>query len=129
MFATRGRGSIRAPLQTLYPSPFSSSRKRTNEVQAESTPSTVTTLAPTTTTNPISKKEIEALRKKESRRLQKHYHKEVKESLAENRELQIHIPTDETCNIIGLKAKWQNIVKDITYWILDLRIRHGDRHP
>jgi len=67
MLAARGRGSIQAPLQTLYPSPFSLSWKRTNEVQAEFAPSAIITLAPTTITNPISKKEIEALQKRESR--------------------------------------------------------------
>jgi hypothetical protein len=53
----------------------------------------------------------------------------VKESLAENRDLRICIPTDEAGNITGLKAKWQNVVEDIAYRILDLIIRHWDRHP
>jgi len=68
----------------------------------------------------------------------------VKESLAENRDIGVRIPTDAAGNIIGLKAKWKNdaagniiglkakwknVVKDIAYWILDLRIRHWDRHP
>jgi chromosome segregation and condensation protein ScpB len=65
----KGQGSILTPLQTLYPSPFSLSRKTTNEVQAKYAPSVVTTLAPIATANPISKKEIEALRKRESGQL------------------------------------------------------------
>jgi hypothetical protein len=55
MLATRGRGSIRAPLQKLYPSPFSQSRKNTNEVQAESAPSAVTTLVPTIAASNLEK--------------------------------------------------------------------------
>jgi hypothetical protein len=57
-------------------------------------------------TNPISKKEIKALQKIENKQLQEHYYKEVREFLAKNKELQIHIPTDEAGNIVGLKAKW-----------------------
>jgi hypothetical protein len=53
----------------------------------------------------------------------------VKESWAENRDLHICIPTNEAGNITGLKTKWWNVVKDIAYCILDLRIRHWDEHP
>jgi hypothetical protein len=49
--------------------------------------------------------------------------------MAKNRDIRVHIPTDAPGNIIGLKAKWQNVVKDIAYRILDLRIRHWHRHP
>jgi hypothetical protein len=95
------------------------------QVALESTPFVKTTIA-ATTTDPISKKELEAVRKQESRRL---HGPQVKESLAENRDLRICIRTDEAGNITGLKAKWQNVVKDIAYRILDLIIRHWDRHP
>jgi hypothetical protein len=89
-----------------------------------------TTIAPTIATpNPVSKKELEAIRKRENRRFHEQYHKEVKESLAENRDIRVHIPTDAAGNIIGLKVKRQNVVKDIAYRILDLKIRHWDRHP
>ncbi len=89
-----------------------------------------TTTAPTTATPyPLSTKELEAIRKRENIRLHEQYHKEVKESLAENRDIRVHIPTNAVGNIIGLKAKWKNVVKDIAYRILDLRIRHWDRHP
>ncbi len=64
------------------------------QVALESTPFVKTTIA-ATTTDPISRKELEAMRKQESRRLHEQYHKEVKESLAENRDLRICIPTDE----------------------------------
>jgi hypothetical protein len=89
-----------------------------------------TTTTPTTgTPDPLSKKELEAIRNRENRRLHEQYHKEVKESLAENRDIHIHIPTDAASNIIGLKVKWQNVVKDIMYRILDFKIRHWDQHP
>jgi hypothetical protein len=84
----------------------------------------ITTTPTTATPDPVSKKELEAIRKKENRRLHEQYHKEVKESLVENWDIRVHIPTDATGNIIGLKAKWQNVLKDIAYRILDLRIRH-----
>ncbi len=53
----------------------------------------------------------------------------MKESLVKNRDIRVRIPTNAACNIIGLKAKWKNVVKEIAYRILDLRIRHWDRHP
>jgi hypothetical protein len=82
-----------------------------------------TTTAPTTATpDPLSTKKLEAIRKRENKCLHEQYHKEVKESLAENRDIRVYIPTDATSNIIGLKAKWQNVVKDIPYQILDLKI-------
>jgi hypothetical protein len=74
---------------------------------------------PTTATpDPLSKKELEAIRKRENRRLHEQYHKEVKESLAENWDIHVRIPIDVIGNIIGLKAKWQNVVKDIAYRML-----------
>jgi len=54
-------------LQTLYPSPFSKFQKKTNEVPVESTPFAIKTLAPIIAANLILKKEIEALRKRESK--------------------------------------------------------------
>jgi hypothetical protein len=65
-----------------------------------------TTTAPTTAIpDPLSKKELKAIRKRENRCLHEQYHKEVKESLAKNRDIRVHIPTDAASNIIGLKAK------------------------
>jgi hypothetical protein len=79
--------------------------------------------------DPLSKKELKAMRKKENRCLHEQYHKEVKEFLAKNWDIRVRILIDATSNIIGLKVKWQNVVKDIAYQILDLRIRHWDQHP
>jgi hypothetical protein len=60
-----------------------------------------TTTAPITVIpDPVSMKELEAIRKRENRRLHEQYHKEVKESLAENWDSRVHIPTDVAGNII-----------------------------
>jgi hypothetical protein len=75
------------------------------------TKSVQTTTAPTTATpDPLSTKELEAIRKRENRRLHEQYHKEVKESLAENRDIRVRIPTDAAGNIIGFKVKWKKVV-------------------
>jgi hypothetical protein len=80
-------------------------------------------IAPTTITpNPLSKKKFEVIRKRKNKCLHEQYRKEVKESLAKNWDIRVRIPTDAACNIIGLKVKWQNVVKDIAYWTLDLRL-------
>jgi len=82
-----------------------------------------TTTSPTIATlDPFSKKELKAIGKRENKCLHEQYHKEVKESSAKNQDICIRTPIDAVGNIIGLKTKWQNVVKDIVYRILDLRI-------
>ncbi len=129
MFTTKGSSSRGLPHPGYTPQ-FSQAQDAYHQVPSEFAPSVQTTTAPKTATpDPLSTKELEAIQKRENRRLHEQYHKEVKESLAENRDIRVHIPTDAAGNIIGLKAKWQNVVKDIAYRILDLRIRHWHRHP
>jgi hypothetical protein len=129
VFTTKNSSSRGLP-HPRYTPQFSQARDAYHQVPLEFAPSVQTTTAPTTATlDPLSEQELEALRKRENRRLHEQYHKEVKESLAENGDIHVHILTDATSNIIGLKVKWQNVVKDIAYWILNLRIRHWDRHP
>ncbi len=129
MFTTKGSSSQGLP-HPRYTSQFSQARDAYHQVPSEFAPSMQTTTTPTTATPyPLSKKELEVIRKRENIRLHEQYHKEVKESLVENRDIHVHIPIDATCNIIGLKAKWQNVVKDIVYRIVDLKIQHWDRHP
>jgi hypothetical protein len=44
--------------------------------------------------------------------------------LAEDNLPRVYIPTNKIGHIIGLKAKWRNVVKDIAYLNLKLRIRY-----
>jgi hypothetical protein len=88
MFTTKGSSSPSLPHPGYTPQ-FSQARDAHHQVPSEFAPSVQTTTAPTTATpNPLSTKELEAIRKRENRRLHEQYHKEVKESLAENRDRQ-----------------------------------------
>jgi hypothetical protein len=107
MFTTKGSSSQRLPHPGYTPQ-FSQARNAYHQVPSEFVPFVQTMIAPTTITPyPFSKKELGAIQKKENKHLHEQYHKEVKESLAENQDIHIHIPTNATGNIIGLKAKWQ----------------------
>ncbi len=61
---------------------------------------------------------------KEEARCLKEEKEHYQKFLAKDNLPQVYIPTNEISHILGLKVKWQNVVKDIAYFNLDLRIRH-----
>lgn len=74
------------------------------------------------------KKDLHITQRWESQKQQCIFQKEVRESVVAGCTPKVRIPTNASGEVIGLKGVWQQTVKDVSYWYLDLTIQQFQLH-